>query len=85
MKGPTTSKEAEIILKFIEPRLNELWEKLVSQDYNAATLFAFKLGFASDIDKALACLGVKRRPIRKENVKALEVKDAEGEIDLEAR
>ena len=85
MEDQTSSKEAETILQFIEPRLNELWEKLVSQDYNAATLFAFKLGFMSDIDKALRYLGVKRKPIRKEKVEALEVKDVEGEIDVETR
>ena len=47
------SKQAESIFKAIEPRLKELWIKLVSGRYNKATQLAFWVGFVSDIDQAL--------------------------------
>lgn len=82
MKDFTSSKEAQIIFRSMEARTFELWNKLLNKDYNAATMFAFKLGFIADIDEALEALKVKRTPIKKYEVKELEVVDAGNEIEL---
>ena len=82
MKDFTSSKEAQIIFRSMEARTFELWNKLLNKDYNAATMFAFQLGFISDIDEALEALKVKRTSIKKYEVKELEVVDAGNEIEL---
>ena len=83
MKQPTSSKEAQIIFRSMEARMFELWDKLLNKNYNAATMFAFQLGFIADIDEALEALKMKRTPIKEYEVKELEVKDIGLDIDLE--
>ena len=83
MRDFTSSKEAQIIFRSMEARMFELWNKLLNKDYNAATMFAFKLGFIADIDEALEALKMKRTPIENQEVKGLEVKDIGLDIDLE--
>lgn len=67
----------------MEERMFELQHKLLSKKYNAITMFVFKLGFISDIDKALKALNIKRTPVKGINVKELEVIEVGNEIDLE--
>ena len=78
----TSSKEAEIIYNAMDERMFQLWDKLINEKYNAATMFAFRLGFISDIDKALKAMNIKRTIIEKEMVLGLEVVDIEGEVEL---
>jgi len=47
------SKEAQIIFKAIEPRLIELWNKLIKGNYNKGTHIAYWIGFVADIDNSL--------------------------------
>jgi len=82
IKDLTSSKEAENMYRAIEPRLEEYRDKLINGSYNSATWLAFEIGFISDIDKVLKVMKVKRTPIKKKNVKELEVKDVDGEIEL---
>lgn len=48
-----SNKEAQQIFKAIEPRLIELWKKLIEGKYNKATQTAYWVGFVSDIDYGL--------------------------------
>jgi len=54
------SKEAESIFMSMEDRLEELWEKLISGNYNQATSYAYQIGFICDIDESLKKLKIKR-------------------------
>jgi len=77
MKQATTSKQAIRIFKAIEPRLKELWNKLIKGDFNDATQFAYEIGFVSDIDGELKKMGIHRTSIKVKNVEELEDSDFE--------
>jgi len=75
MKQSQTSKESIKIYESIEPRLRELWNKLIKGDYNMATSFAYQIGFTSDIDDCLRKLKIKRTMVNQKNVQEIEMKD----------
>lgn len=77
MKQAKTSKEAMRIYDAIQPRLEELWLKLINHNYNAATEFAYQIGFIADIDDCLKKLKIKRTIIKQGNVQEVEEKDIE--------
>ncbi len=53
MKEEKAQKLAEKIFREIEPRLAELWNKLIERRYNMATQYAYMIGFVADIQDAL--------------------------------
>lgn len=78
MKQAKTSREAEMIFEAMEDRLAELWDKLVNRKYNAATQFAYEIGFVADIDDCLKKLKIKRTIVEQDNVQEIEAKDFKG-------
>jgi len=54
------SKESEKLYDAIEGRIEHLWGKLTTGNYNAATQVAFEVGCKSDIDDCLKKLRMKR-------------------------
>lgn len=75
MKQARVSKEAEEIYASMQDRLSELWKKLTTNNYNAATQFAFDIGFVMDIDHCLEKLKIKRTMVNLEGVDEVESKD----------
>jgi hypothetical protein len=53
MKEYKPDKDAVFIYEQIEDRIAELWGKLTSDNYNAATQSAFQIGCIADIEDAL--------------------------------
>lgn len=53
LEEPRYSKEAQKIFDSLEPRLIELCNKIKEQRDNAATQYAYWLGFKLDIESAL--------------------------------
>ena len=77
MKQAKTSKESIKIYEAIDERLEQLWNKLTSGNYNSATPVAFKIGFIADIDQCLKKLKIKRSLVKQDNVMEIEAKDIE--------
>lgn len=63
------SKEAYDIYYAMETRIAELWEKLITGNYNHATQYAYEIGFLCDIDNELKKLKIKRTFVKQKNGK----------------